>query len=108
MAATKIFPITDTTHKALAYIAADNKTDNGRFVSTFMCSRDPDKAAKEFAEVTATETGRSTVLAQHFIISFKPGEVTPEPAKGKSHWEWDMNRQGLWWKAKLKYTQGFR
>ena len=65
MAATKIFPITDTTHKALAYIAADNKTDNGRFVSTFMCSRDPDKAAKEFAEVTATETGRSTVLTEY-------------------------------------------
>jgi hypothetical protein len=24
--------------------------------------------------------------------------------KGKSHWEWDMNRQGLSWKAKLKFT----
>jgi len=155
-----------------------------------MCSRDPDKAAKDFAEVTATGTGRSTVLAQHFIMSFKPGEVTPERAmeigkelcekylkdqyqyflavhtdkghvhlhcifnntnlingltfetlenrrftekdrsynklrtladevcrrhhlsvidhpertKGKSYWEWDMNRQGLSWKAKLKYA----
>lgn len=28
----------------------------------------------------------------------------PERTKGKSHWEWDMNRQGLSWKAKLKYT----
>ena len=28
----------------------------------------------------------------------------PEMGKGKSHWEWDMNRQGLSWKAKLKYT----
>ena len=190
MAATKIFPITATTAKALAYIAADSKTDNGRLISTYMCSRDPDKAAKDFAEVTATGTGRSTVLAQHFIMSFKPGEVTPERAmeigkemcekylkdqyqyflavhtdkghvhlhcifnntnlingltfetlenrrftekdrsynklrtladevckrhhlsvidhpertKGKSYWEWDMNRQGLSWKAKLKYT----
>lgn len=190
MAATKIFPITATTAKALAYIAADSKTDNGRLISTFMCSREPDKAAKEFAEVTATGTGRSTVLAQHFIMSFKPGEVTserameigkelcekylkdqyqyflavhtdkghvhlhcifnntnlingltfetlenrrftekdrsynklrtiadevcrrhhlsvidhPEQTKGKSHWEWDMNRQGLSWKAKLKYA----
>ena len=190
MAATKIFPITATTAKALAYIAADSKTDNGRLISTYMCSREPDKAAKEFAEVTATGTGRSTVLAQHFIMSFKPGEVTPERAmeigkelcekylkdqyqyflavhtdkghvhlhcifnntnlingltfetlenrrftekdrsynklrtladevcrrhhlsvinhpeqtKGKSHWEWDMNRQGLSWKAKLKYA----
>ena len=190
MATTKIFPITATTGKAIAYIAKAEKTDNGRLISTYMCSRDPDKAAKEFAEVTATGTGRSTVLAQHFIMSFKPGEVTPERAmeigkemcekylkdqyqyflavhtdkghvhlhcifnntnlingltfetfenrrftekdrsynklrsiadevcrrhhlsvidrpeqtKGKSHWEWDMNRQGLSWKAKLKYA----
>ena len=190
MATTKIFPITATVGSAIAYIAAAAKTDNGRLISTFMCSREPSKAAKEFAEVTATGTGRSTVIAQHFIMSFKPGEVTPERAmeigkemcekylkdqyqyylavhtdkghvhlhcifnntnlingltfetlenrrftekdrsynklrtladevcrrhhlsvvehpemgKGKSHWEWDMNRQGLSWKAKLKYT----
>ena len=29
---------------------------------------------------------------------------TPEQTKGKSRWEWDMNRQGLSWKAKLKYA----
>ncbi len=28
----------------------------------------------------------------------------PEQSKGKSHWEWDMTRQGLSWKAKLKYA----
>ena len=28
----------------------------------------------------------------------------PEMGKGKSHWEWDMTRQGLSWKAKLKFT----
>ena len=28
----------------------------------------------------------------------------PEMGKGKNHWEWDMSRQGLSWKAKLKYT----
>ena len=80
LATTKIFPITATTGKAIAYIAKAEKTDNGRLISTYMCSRDPDKAAKEFAEVTATGTGRSTVLAQHFIMAFKPGEVTPERA----------------------------
>ncbi|MCR5143205.1 MAG: relaxase/mobilization nuclease domain-containing protein [Ruminococcus sp.] len=26
----------------------------------------------------------------------------PELGKGKSYWEWDLNRQGLSWKAKLK------
>lgn len=57
MATTKIFPITATTGKAIAYIAKAEKTDNGRLISTYMCSRDPDKAAKEFAEVTATGTG---------------------------------------------------
>ena len=28
----------------------------------------------------------------------------PEMGKGKNHWEWDMSRQGLSWKAKLKYA----
>lgn len=28
----------------------------------------------------------------------------PEMGKGKSHWEWDMSRQGLSWKSKLKYA----
>ena len=28
----------------------------------------------------------------------------PEIGKGKSRWEWDMSRQGLSWKAKLKYA----
>ena len=28
----------------------------------------------------------------------------PEQTKGMSHWEWDTNRQGLSWKAKLKFA----
>ena len=28
----------------------------------------------------------------------------PEMGKGKNHWEWDMSRLGLSWKAKLKFT----
>ena len=188
MAATKIFGITATVGQAIAYIADPKKTENGLYISTCMCSREPSKAVKEFQEITARGTGRSSVLAQHFIISFKPGEITPQKAyeigmeicdkflkfqyqyylaihtdkdhlhmhcifnntnvingrtfeylenrrttqqdrafqklrkvadevcrehglsviehpersKGKSHWEWDMNRQGLSWKAKLK------
>nr|WP_242836280.1 relaxase/mobilization nuclease domain-containing protein [Ruminococcus flavefaciens] len=154
------------------------------------CSADPEQAHRDYEEIRANGTGRSTVLAQHFIVSFKPGEITPERAlqlgqeiceqflkgeyqyfmachidkehthlhvvfnntncidgrtfethenrrttkqdrsfqklmnitdevckrhhlfvierpemgKGKSHWEWDMTRQGLSWKAKLKYA----
>jgi len=148
------------------------------------------QASHDFAEIRKHGTGKSCVLAQHFIVSFKPGEITPERAlqlgqeiceqflkgeyqyfmtchidkehthlhcvfnntncidgrtfethenrrttkqdrsfqklmnitdevcrqhhlsvidhpergKGKSHWEWDMSRQGLSWKAKLKFT----
>ncbi len=187
MAATKIFGIKQTVGHALRYIADPAKTQNGLNIVTCMCSHDPCKAAKDFADVTASGTGQSTILAQHMIISFKPREIAPDKAlevgdkicgkllgdeyqyylavhddkshvhihcifnntnlingrtfqtlsnqgkvserawkklrditdevcceyglsvienpeqhKGKSHWEWDMNRQGLSWKAKLK------
>lgn len=186
MATTKIFPIHADVEGSLAYIANPEKTDNGRLVYAFGCSEKPSRAAKDFAEIRSR---RSTVLAQHFIVSFKPGEITPERAlevgkeicqkfpddqyqflltvhvdkqhthlhcvfnntnllngytfqtlnnqgkvsermwkklrdtsdevckrhhlnviehpemgKGKSRWEWDMSRQGLSWKAKLKYA----
>lgn len=190
MAATKIFPITAAEVKALTYIANPKKTDNGRLIITSGCSTDPNQASKDFDEIRARGTGLHTVLSQHFIQSFSPGEITPEQAlevgrelcerflkneyqyflavhtdkshvhihcifnnvnmwngrtfetnenrrttqkdrsfqklrdlsdeicrkhnlsvirhpetsKGKSHWEWDMNRQGLSWKAKLKYA----
>lgn len=172
------------------YIANPDKTDNGRLIITDGCSSDPLQASHDFAEIRKHGTGKSSVLAQHFIISFKPGEITPERAlqvgqeiceqflkgeyqyfmtchidkehthlhcvfnnvncmdgrtfethenrrtkkqyrsfqklmnitdevcrrhhlsviahpehnKGKSYWEWDMSRQGLSWKAKLKYA----
>ena len=189
MATTKLFAIKTTEVKALAYIANPEKTDGGRLIFTYGCSSDPAQASRDFEAVRAGGTGLNTVLSQHFIQSFKPGEITPEralevgkelcekflkgeyqyflavhtdtdhthlhvifnnvsrsngrtfetnmnqgkvkerawkklidlsdevcrrhhlsvinhpeQAKGKSHWEWDMNRQGLSWKAKLKYT----
>ena len=189
MATTKLFAIKTTEVKALAYIANPEKTDDGRLIFTYGCSPNPAQASRDFEAVRAGGTGLNTVLSQHFIQSFKPGEVTPERAlevgkelcekflkgeyqyflavhtdkahthlhvifnnvsrengrtfetnmnqgklkerawkklidlsdevcrrhhlavidhpeqtKGKSHWEWDMNRQGLSWKAKLKYT----
>ena len=189
MATTKLFAIKTTEVKALAYIANPEKTDGGRLIITYGCSPNPAQASRDFEAVRAGGTGLNTVLSQHFIQSFKPGEITPERAlevgkelcekflkgeyqyflavhtdkahthlhvifnnvsrengrtfetnmnqgklkerawkklidlsdevcrrhhlavidhpeqtKGKSHWEWDMNRQGLSWKAKLKYT----
>lgn len=44
MATTKIFPITATEAKALAYIANPDKTDNGRLILTSGCSNDPYQA----------------------------------------------------------------
>lgn len=190
MATTKIFPITATEAKALAYIANPEKTDNGRLIFTSGCSDDPYQASRDFEEVRKGGTGLNTVLSQHFVQSFAPGEITPEralqmgkelcekllknqyqfflavhtdknhihlhcifnnvnmfdgrtfethenrrttqkdrsyqklrdlsdelcrdhclsvidnpeTAKGKSYFEWDMNRQGLSWKARLKFA----
>ena len=190
MATTKIFPIKVSVSDALAYIANPDKTDNGRLIFTSGCSYNPRQASRDFEAIRAKGTGKNTVLAQHFTMSFKPGEITPERAlevgkelcekylkkeyqyyltvhtdkshihihcvfnnvsmwngktfetnenrrytekdrsynklrtladevcrrhhlsvverpemgKGKSHWEWDMTRQGLSWKAKLKFT----
>lgn len=190
MATTKIFSISADDLASLNYIADPDKTDNGRLIITQGCSSDPLQASYDFDEIRRHGTGKSSVLAQHFIVSFKPGEITPERAlqvgqeiceqflkgeyqyfmtchidkehthlhcvfnnvncmdgrtfethenrhtskqdrsfqklmnitdevcrrhhlsvidhpeqtKGKSYWEWDMSRQGLSWKAKLKYA----
>ena len=187
---TKIFSVSVDELASLKYIANPEKTDNGRLIFTQGCSADPERTHRDYEEIRANGTGRSTVLAQHFIVSFKPGEITPERAlqlgqeiceqflkgeyqyfmachidkehthlhcvfnntnctdgrtfethenrrttkqdrsfqklmnitdevckrhhlyvierpemgKGKSHWEWDMSRLGLSWKAKLKYA----
>ena len=77
MATTKIFPIHADVEGALAYIANPEKTDNGRLVYAFGCSEKPSRAARDFSEI---KSRRSSVPAQHFIVSFKPGEITPERA----------------------------
>ncbi|MBE6872678.1 MAG: hypothetical protein E7493_02015 [Ruminococcus albus] len=96
MAATKIFGISATIGSAIAYIADPKKTENGLYISTCMCSHEPAKAAKDFADVTAKGTGRSSVLAQHFIVSFKPGEVTPQNSYELQEYN-EVSRQLLKW-----------
>lgn len=76
----KLFPITATERKAISYIADGSKTDNGRLISTFCCSSDPSQASRDFASVRACGTGKNKILSQHFIQSFKPGEITPQRA----------------------------
>ena len=58
MAATKIFGITATIGSAITYIADPKKTENGLYISTCMCSREPAKTAKDFADVTAKGNGQ--------------------------------------------------
>lgn len=81
MATTKIFSITTTESKALAYIASPSKTDNRRLIATHYCSGDPYQASREFEDIrTERGTGRNKVLSQHLIQSFAPGEITSEQA----------------------------
>lgn len=81
MATTKIFPITATESKALAYIASPAKTENRRLVTSFCGDNDPYVCAEKFQDVRAIKgTGRNKVLCQHLIQSFAPGEITPEKA----------------------------
>jgi len=80
LATTKIFPIKVSVSDALAYIANPDKTDNGRLIFTSGCSYNPRQASRDFEAIRAKGTGKNTVLAQHFTMSFKPGEITPERA----------------------------
>lgn len=81
MATTSIHSISATQVRALAYITNSNKTNNGLFVDSFMCSKNADEAEKDFSRIqNYIGTGRSKILAQHIVQSFKPDEVTPEKA----------------------------
>lgn len=80
MAVTTIHSISVTLHKAIDYILNEKKTDNGMLVSTFACTANGKKAAEEFNDIRLQGTGRTTILGQHLVQSFEPGEVTPEQA----------------------------
>lgn len=77
MATTKIFPIRVTEVAAITYIADYKKTDNGRLIYTFGCDKNPVQASRDFAQVRTMGTGLSSVLSQHFIQIFSPGELLP-------------------------------
>ena len=185
MATTSIHSINATVSKAIDYILNESKTDHGMLVSTLCCTADGKKAEKEFENERRLGSGQTTVIAQHMIQSFLPGEVSakeahqiglelchrllgdsfqyvlathidkghihnhviinqvdliehksfetllnrggkvfediqkisdqlclehelsviqnPKLGRGKSHYEWDMNRQGQSWKGQLKH-----
>lgn len=69
MATTKIFPITATEAKALAYIANPDKTNNGRLILTSGCSEDPYQASRDFEEIRKLGTGLSSVITNSIAAS---------------------------------------
>ena len=81
MATTSIHSISATQVRALSYITNNKKTMNGSLIDSYMCSKNADEAAKDFERVQQQiGSGRSKVLAQHIIMSFKPQEITPQKA----------------------------
>jgi len=81
LAITTIHPIDTTVEKAIDYILDPEKTDNGMLVNTLGCTADGKKASREFDIVRSLGTGKTSLLAQHLVQSFAPGEVTPEQAQ---------------------------
>ncbi len=78
-------------HERLDYDGKGEKTGEGRFVTSYMCS--PETAAEEFETsrlIYKTITGREQpkekdIIAYRIIQSFQPGEITPEEANRLGH-----------------------
>lgn len=78
MAITKIHPIKSTLNLAIDYISKDEKTNDQILVSGFMCN--PITAHTSFLKTREANNVQGTVLAQHLIQSFFPGETDAETA----------------------------
>ena len=86
---------TDKAHTHLHVIFNNVSRENGRTFETNMNQgKLKERAWKKLIDLS------DEVCRRHHLAVIEH----PEQTKGKSHWEWDMNRQGLSWKAKLKYT----
>ena len=78
MARTEIHQISTTLNIAIDYIIDPEKTDDQRLCSTYECTLQC--ATMDFEDIRLQGTGRTTVLAEHIIQSFKPGEIEPDEA----------------------------
>ena len=86
---------TDTDHTHIHVIFNNVSRANGRtFESNMNQGKVKERAWKKLIDLS------DEVCRWHHLSVVEHLEM----GKGKSHWEWDMNRQGLSWKAKLKYT----
>lgn len=67
--------------KALDYIEDANKTEKSVFVSAYNCSReDAVEAMLKTKRRLQRRNEKRKILGYHLIVSFSPGEVTPEEA----------------------------
>ena len=76
MAIAKIHPIKHTLGKSITYIGNSDKTENGKYISTFGCAYET--AELEFELTAQSAKGGGENQAYHLIQSFKSGEVTAE------------------------------
>ena len=107
MATTRIMPLHvgkgRTESRAISdiidYVANPQKTDNGKFITSYACdSRTADAefllAKRQYIAATGRVRGADDVIAYHVRQSFRPGEITPEEA----NW-WAQNLQSVLLKA---------
>lgn len=78
MAYAQVHPIKATLGKAIDYICNKNKTENGKWISSYNCQYQI--AEHEFEFTRKEMNDRIELLAFHAIQSFQKGEVTPEQA----------------------------
>ena len=86
----------DKEHTHLHVVFNNTNCIDGRTFETHenRHTRKQDRSFKKLMNIT------DEVCKRHHLYVIE----RPEMGKGKSHWEWDMTRQGLSWKAKLKYA----
>lgn len=78
MAYATVHPIKATLGKAIDYICNKEKTENGKWISSYNCQYQI--AEHEFEFTRKEMNDRIELLAFHAIQSFQKGEVTPEQA----------------------------
>ena len=65
-------------HKELNYVAKGSKTENKLYVDGINC--DPTRAREEFIKIKERFNKTKGIIAFHAIVSYKPGETTPDEA----------------------------
>ena len=87
-------------HEDHQHIHAHIVFNNTNFVTGKTFETEHNQGKKSERAWTELRTISDEICKEHHLSVIQH----PEQTKGKSHFEWDMNRQGLSWKARLKYA----